>query len=538
MQKLHISIPEPCHENWHAMTPTQQGRFCNACTKEVVDFSMMTDTEILNYFTSVTHEKVCGRALPSQLDRTITRPKDPKKRLFWYWNYIVMFFMFFSKANAVKAQGGVKRVTVTEISNAPACKVGEPVKSSSRVISGKVTDIDGNPVSFATIKIKALPTALSADANGEYSIKVNPNDKLLISSAGFQATEVVIGTHSIINVILDRKFSSELIEIVVAAGTGLDDSKRIAVLAVRDDKSGLPINNAKIIILKRGNNYVDTFFADKKGEYKLKGLKENEEYFIKVEAGGYGVSEFTIAGENFRDKKKVWEVLLTPKEVELPAIERALSAKAKLGTETIVRLGQVNTVFSTVAAGALYVVDGIIMPNTTDIHPDDVEDITILQAPKAMALFGAVGSNGAIVITTRKPKVKDLDTVVVSSKYLNKAALSGSMGGVYLRTKVSKYADIKARIITRLTDSLKIYPNPVQKGTTFSVSMKLKQAGAYSIQITDATGRIVLQKQTNIPTKEYREKLQTDSRWGSGIYFIRVFDNNNKPINKASFIVL
>jgi hypothetical protein len=25
--------------------------------------------------------------------------------------------------------------------------------------------------------------------------------------------------------------------------------------------------------------------------------------------------------------------------------------------------------------------------------------------------------------------------------------------------------------------------------------------------------------------------------WGSGVYYIRVFDNNNKPINKASFIV-
>ncbi|HQY12993.1 MAG TPA: hypothetical protein PK133_12300, partial [Ferruginibacter sp.] len=61
MQKLHLSIPDPCHENWHHMTPTQQGRYCNACAKEVVDFSMMNDTEVLNYFTRLTHEKVCGR---------------------------------------------------------------------------------------------------------------------------------------------------------------------------------------------------------------------------------------------------------------------------------------------------------------------------------------------------------------------------------------------------------------------------------------------------------------------------------------------
>ena len=99
MQKLQISIPEPCHENWQVMTPTEQGRFCNACAKEVIDFSSMTDIQVLNYFTNLTHEKVCGRALPEQLDRAISRPEQPKKRLFWYWNYIAMFFMVFTKGN-------------------------------------------------------------------------------------------------------------------------------------------------------------------------------------------------------------------------------------------------------------------------------------------------------------------------------------------------------------------------------------------------------------------------------------------------------
>ncbi|HMX80851.1 MAG TPA: hypothetical protein PLG91_11090, partial [Ferruginibacter sp.] len=77
MQKLQLSIPEPCHENWQEMTPTQQGRFCKACAKEVIDFSMMTDTEVLNYFAGLREEKVCGRALPSQLNRAITYPKEP-----------------------------------------------------------------------------------------------------------------------------------------------------------------------------------------------------------------------------------------------------------------------------------------------------------------------------------------------------------------------------------------------------------------------------------------------------------------------------
>ncbi len=38
--------------------------------------------------------------------------------------------------------------------------------AQNRVVSGKVTDIDGNPVSFATIKIQGASTGLSADATG------------------------------------------------------------------------------------------------------------------------------------------------------------------------------------------------------------------------------------------------------------------------------------------------------------------------------------------------------------------------------------
>lgn len=108
MQKMQLSIPQPCHENWQNMTPTEQGRFCNACAKEVVDFSMMTDTEVLNYFTNRSTQNVCGRTLVTQLQRNITMPKEPSKKILWYWNYIVMFFLFFAKGNASKAQGEVK----------------------------------------------------------------------------------------------------------------------------------------------------------------------------------------------------------------------------------------------------------------------------------------------------------------------------------------------------------------------------------------------------------------------------------------------
>ncbi|MBK6635691.1 MAG: carboxypeptidase-like regulatory domain-containing protein [Chitinophagaceae bacterium] len=216
MQKIQLSIPEPCHQSWHQMTPAEQGRYCNACAKVVVDFSMMTDTEVLNYFTTSDHEKVCGRALPSQLDRTIMRPKVPAKRLFWYWNYIVMFLLFFAKGNMARAQGNVKAMTglnpvsSNDMYKTPVTKSGEAVISDSILISGKVMDRNGKPVSYASVKIKGTATGFSADVHGKYTVKVKRSDILIISGASFLSAEHSIGNHTSITTVLQRSVAGDI----------------------------------------------------------------------------------------------------------------------------------------------------------------------------------------------------------------------------------------------------------------------------------------------------------------------------------------
>ncbi len=64
---MEISIKKPCHENWEAMTPNQQGAFCHKCVKTVVDFSSKTLEEIKDFFTAKQEEKVCGRFEQHQL---------------------------------------------------------------------------------------------------------------------------------------------------------------------------------------------------------------------------------------------------------------------------------------------------------------------------------------------------------------------------------------------------------------------------------------------------------------------------------------
>lgn len=215
MQKLQLSIPKPCHENWQNMTATEQGRFCNACAKEVIDFSMMTDSEVLNYFTTITNNNVCGRVLPSQLNRPITYPMQIKKKMYWYWNYIVMFFMFFGKSNAIKAQGKiVAPVAQNQVkrSHSPNGEVvvvaGAINKVATKTIQGKVTDNNKNPIAYASIILKGTKRGVVADAKGLFTIKAPQGAVLMISAVGYQTSTITVSEKTELNVMLNVELSN------------------------------------------------------------------------------------------------------------------------------------------------------------------------------------------------------------------------------------------------------------------------------------------------------------------------------------------
>ena len=52
--------------------------------------------------------------------------------------------------------------------------------------------------------------------------------------------------------------------------------------------------------------------------------------------------------------------------------------------------------------GPLYVVDGFITDNGSQINPNDIADIQILKDASAAAIYGARGANGVVLITTKK----------------------------------------------------------------------------------------------------------------------------------------
>lgn len=104
----------------------------------------------------------------------------------------------------------------------------------AKTVSGRVTDSKGNPVPFATIKVKGSRQGVSADQNGNYSISVKPGDILVISSTDITTKEVTVGDAATLNVSVDQA-DAELSEVVVTA-LGIKREKKALGYAAQEVK--------------------------------------------------------------------------------------------------------------------------------------------------------------------------------------------------------------------------------------------------------------------------------------------------------------
>ena len=70
---MKINIPEPCDADWNKMKIGVRSRHCSLCTKDVVDFTEMSKSEIVEYFLNKEKsERTCGHFKKNQLDFTVS----------------------------------------------------------------------------------------------------------------------------------------------------------------------------------------------------------------------------------------------------------------------------------------------------------------------------------------------------------------------------------------------------------------------------------------------------------------------------------
>lgn len=100
--------------------------------------------------------------------------------------------------------------------------------AQSRTITGRITDENGNPVPFASVVIRGSNQGTSADASGNFSIRANTGNVLIVSSQGLAQREVTIGAENSYTVQLQRT-NQALSEVVVSTGYNTRRTQRSTV---------------------------------------------------------------------------------------------------------------------------------------------------------------------------------------------------------------------------------------------------------------------------------------------------------------------
>ncbi len=261
---ISIAIQEPCHEDWLQMNPTQQGKFCASCQKEVVDFTAMTDAELYHFFTArQTGSNVCGRMLESQLDTPVVKPTEHKKKKFWYLAYLTSLLLFIKPG--VKGQCGKPAVEVAPTIPHPQLQgmvdISDRPQSvpAAKMYSGLITDGKGEIVPFASVVIKGHKGGVSADKKGSFTITAKPGTILQIHAAGFRPKEVLLtATSGSINIILeqdDRILMGEMIAVVpVAKKKPAPQPETVLQTVVTDAVTGSPVPFASVLITGAAKN--------------------------------------------------------------------------------------------------------------------------------------------------------------------------------------------------------------------------------------------------------------------------------------------
>lgn len=216
---------------------------------------------------------------------------------------------------------------------------------TAQIITGKIID-DGTGIglSGATVLVQGSNSTTS-DAKGNYSIKVeNDNAVLIFSYVGYTSQEIAVNGKTVINVAL-KTSSTELSQVVVGYGT---QRKRDVTGAVKSVKS----------------------------ESFNRGIINSPEQLLQGKVAGVNVT--SASGE--------------------PGAVLSITVRGPGGVRTgstplFVVDGLALDNSSTGGGNPL-----------NFLNPQDIETIDVLKDASATAIYGSRGANGVILITTKKGK--------------------------------------------------------------------------------------------------------------------------------------
>ena len=219
--------------------------------------------------------------------------------------------------------------------------------AQTKAVTGRVTDHNGQPIPGVNISVGGTTQGTITDSEGNYTLKVSGNAQLTFNFIGFKSQIVSVSNRQLINITLREKIQ-DLSEVVVV---GYGQMKR-------SDLTGSLVSVSSDAIEK--------------------SIPTSIGQVLQGRAAGVQVQQNS----------------------GMP------------GASTSIRIRGINSLSA--SSEPIYVIDGVIIDggatsngstNTNalaSVNPADIISMDILKDASATAIYGARGSNGVIIITTKR----------------------------------------------------------------------------------------------------------------------------------------
>lgn len=228
--------------------------------------------------------------------------------------------------------------------------------SQGRTVTGSVKDDTGSPVPFATVTETGTSNATTADANGNFTIRVQGTRSLTISAVGY-TTGTITPTSNTLSVTISRS-ASELSAVVVTA-VGIKRVEKTIGYAISQVDPNTLLQKSEPDVLKG--------LQGKVAGVDIRGSQGTPGAATRIQIRGNA--------SFFGDNQPLFIVDGVPYGNPSVSTSDALSGGGAYGT-------------------------GI-----ADLDPNDIASMNILKGSSAGALYGSRASNGVVIITTKSGSV-------------------------------------------------------------------------------------------------------------------------------------
>ena len=199
--QINLNITSPCQQNYNSFAPTSNGGFCNACTKEVIDFTKRESKDIAHYFSNKNSNSICGKFKTSQLTTYASKPK--KSKLSFISAIGLACLALFSLTTA-KAQ--------QDVTTSSSSKIKTNQNNDNITVTGTILDENGLPLPGVNIVLQGTSTGVTSDFDGLFTFPktLKQGDILIFSYVGYQSKKMAIqNPDSGLNVTLNVNLSNE-----------------------------------------------------------------------------------------------------------------------------------------------------------------------------------------------------------------------------------------------------------------------------------------------------------------------------------------